>query len=265
MRFSSKKEKIIQKSFLKKGYIIFNVENKKVLKEIKNRVENIAINFLKKHKIRHKKKNLLDTIHLYIKPKNLNEFRLFVYSKINNSRRFQEMYYNLAKKHLDMICGNELVMQKKCNLSIQLPKDKSSLLPLHADVWVGDSEYEVVFWLPLVHVYKTKSMYILPKVDNDKYSKKIKYCKSVEDIFKKVKNKAKWLKLDFGQGLLFTQNLMHGNIVNIEKGTRWSFNSRFKAVFSPYRDKEIGTFFRPITLKPVTLLGMNFNLPDAKK
>ena len=208
-------------------------------------------------------KNLLDNIHNYLDVKMLNEFRLYVYNKINNSKDFQKIYYNLAKNYLEILCGNELVMQKKCNISIQLPKDDSSLLPLHADVWVGDSEYEIVFWLPLVNVFKTKAMYILSPRDNDKYSKKFKKFKSIDDIFTKVKKKVKWLKVDYGQGLLFSQNLMHGNVVNVEKGSRWSFNCRFKSIFSPYRDKEIGTFFTPITVKPITILGMNYNFPNA--
>ena len=53
-------------------------------------------------------------------------------------------------------------MQKKINLSIQLPNDNSSLLDVHADVWSGDSPYEAVIWMPLVDCFKTKSMYILP-------------------------------------------------------------------------------------------------------
>ena len=51
-------------------------------------------------------------------------------------------------------------------------------------------------------------------------------------------------------------------IVNAEKTTRVSFNCRFKSVFSPYRDKQIGNFFQPITIKPVTLIGMNYKHPN---
>ena len=53
-------------------------------------------------------------------------------------------------------------MQQRVNLSIQMPGDTSSLLPVHADTWSGDSPYEVVAWLPLVHCYGTKAMYLLP-------------------------------------------------------------------------------------------------------
>ena len=88
---------------------------------------------------------------------------------------------------LDVILGNELAMQLRINLSIQLPNDDGSLLPIHSDVWSGDSPFESVVWLPLVNCFKTKSMFILPP---SKYAKiKTLFLKkkssSSEEIFKK--------------------------------------------------------------------------------
>ena len=264
MKFSNDKEKRIQKKFIRNGYIIFDIDQKKNLNLIRKRIIEYSLKWFKKNSIKiRNKNNLLDETHKYLNTKMLNDFRLYIYEKINNSKDFQKIYYNIGKKYIDLLCGNELVMQKKCNLSIQFPNDDSSLLPLHADVWSGDSEYELVFWLPLVNVYKTKSMYILSPKDNLIHSKQLKKLKSINEIFSKVKKKVKWLKMNYGQGLLFTQNLMHGNVINIEKGTRWSFNCRFKSAFSPYRDKEVGSFFTPITIKPTTILGMNYKLPDV--
>ena len=71
-------------------------------------------------------------------------------------------YYEMAKKELSILCGNELVMQRKVNLSIQMPNDDSSLLPLHSDVWSGCSPFEVVIWIPLVNCKRSNSMHILP-------------------------------------------------------------------------------------------------------
>ena len=73
-----------------------------------------------------------------------------------------------------------------------------------------------------------------------------------ENIFKIIQKKVKWLNVKFRR-FLFNQCLPHGNIVNVEKETRWSLNCRFKSVFSPYHDKRIGEFFEPITLRPVSL------------
>ena len=162
MKFSNDKEKRIQKKFIRNGYIIFDIDQKKNLNLIRKRIIEYSLTWFKKNSIKIRNKNsLLDETHKYLNTKMLNDFRLYIYEKINNSKDFQKIYYNIGKKYIDLLCGNELVMQKKCNLSIQFPNDDSSLLPLHADVWSGDSEYELVFWLPLVNVYKTKSMYIL--------------------------------------------------------------------------------------------------------
>ena len=79
-------------------------------------------------------------------------------------------------------------MQSRLNLSIQFPQDKSSLLPVHSDVWSGDSPFETVVWLPLVDCYKTKSMFILPPKKYNKIKKIIsrKKFNSSDKIFEKL-------------------------------------------------------------------------------
>ena len=52
--------------------------------------------------------------------------------------------------------------------------------------------------------------------------------------------------------------------LNKEEETRWSLNCRFKGVFSPYSDKKIGEFFEPITLRKVSELAIDYNLPKIK-
>ena len=154
-------------------------------------------------------------------------------------------------------------MQRKVNLSIQFPKDKSSLLPIHSDVWSGDSPFEMVVWLPLVDCYKTKAMYILPPNKYNRMKKILsnKKMKSSEIIFKKIKKDLKWIKINYGQILMFNQCLPHGNVVNQEKETRWSLNCRFKGVFTPYKDKKIGEFFEPISLRRISQIAIKYNLP----
>jgi sporadic carbohydrate cluster 2OG-Fe(II) oxygenase len=154
-------------------------------------------------------------------------------------------------------------MQLRVNLSIQFPNDDSSLLPVHADTWSGDSPYEVVVWLPLVNCYGTKAMYILPPSNTDDLNKNfsIKAGKSSEDLYNAIKHDVKWLEVKFGEVLIFDQALPHGNRVNLETETRWSMNCRFKSVFTPYGDKKLGEFFDPITLRAATKIGMSYKLP----
>ena len=64
-------------------------------------------------------------------------------------------------------------MQKKINLSIQMPKDKDSLLDLHSDIYAGESPFQVVVWIPLVDAYKTKSMFFTKPKFNKKMNDKL--------------------------------------------------------------------------------------------
>ena len=56
---------------------------------------------------------------------------------------------------------------------------------------------------------------------------------------------------------------MHGNLVNETKETRWSFNCRFKSLMSPYDKKDIAETFLPISIRPATRFGMNYEEPQT--
>jgi hypothetical protein len=74
---------------------------------------------------------------------------------------------------------------------------------------------------------------------------------------------APFIEVAYGEALVFSQNVLHGNRVNEEPETRWSMNCRFKSALSPYADKKLGEFFEPITLRPATRLGLRYRLPDG--
>jgi sporadic carbohydrate cluster 2OG-Fe(II) oxygenase len=159
--------------------------------------------------------------------------------------------------------GNELAMQRRVNLSIQYPEDDTALLPVHADTWSGDSPFEVVVWVPLVDCFGTKAMYILPPEANDVLKTDFANLSkgNSERLFDAIADDLIWIEIKRGEVLIFNQTLPHGNRVNAEKQTRWSMNCRFKSVFTPYADKKIGEFFEPITLRPVSKLGLDYELP----
>tara|TARA_Y100000590_G_scaffold418572_1_gene519481 strand:+ start:533 stop:1336 length:804 start_codon:yes stop_codon:yes gene_type:complete len=264
--FLSQKEKDLSYEYETKGYLIKDIQDKDSLLKIRK----IFIQSIKKNiKVKSNFKNdedILNFIHKKIKSNKLNNFRLKIINEINENKEIRKLYYNVARTYLDILIGNELAMQLRINLSIQLPNDKSSLLPLHSDVWSGDSPYEMVVWLPLVDCYKTKAMYILPPKKYKKLKKAFlnKKSTSSQKIFKKLKKDLKWIDIKYGQVLLFNQCLPHGNVVNKEKETRWSLNCRFKGVFTPYNDKKIGEFFEPISLRKISQLAIKYNLPKIK-
>ncbi len=207
----------------------------------------------------------LDGIHARVDAAGLNDLRLAVINGVNALPWARETYYRLARGALERLVGNELAMQRRLNLSIQLPGDDSSLLPVHADVWNGDSPFEVVVWLPLVDCRDTKSMFLLPPPANAEVAARLGDFDGLgaEHLFADIEPHLVWIEIPFGHVLLFTQNLMHGNRVNREGATRWSLNCRFKSLFSPYADKRLGEFFEPITVRAATRLGMGYRLPGG--
>jgi sporadic carbohydrate cluster 2OG-Fe(II) oxygenase len=257
MDFLLKSEKILEKEFIKQGFIIRKVANKGAL----NKIQKFALDLLSK-----KGGNSLDNTHKNISIEELNDFRLEVINEINSQKWIREAYYQIAKPYLDILVGNELAMQSRINLSIQLPRDDSSLLPLHADTWSGNSPFEVVVWLPLVDCFNTKSMYFLMPNLANKLSDNFKLHMqgNSEDLFNSIKDDLTWIKINYGEVLVFNQSYPHGNVVNKENESRWTMNCRFKGLFTPYNDKNIGEYFEPITLRPVSKVAMNYNFPKTK-
>lgn len=260
--FPAKEKKIIS-DFEKNGFLIYEFNDRiNKVEKIKFFFEKNIKKILEKKKIKIKEsKDILNNFHKYIKPKELNSIRLELHNSINSQSWFLNTYFELGRQELEIICGNELAVQRKVNLSIQLPKDDSSLLPVHSDVWSGCSQYEVVLWIPLVDVYKTKSMFILPKNENNKYYKKFKNFKNSTLLQKSIDKKIKYLSIKYGQGLIFAHQIMHGNKINTTSETRWSFNCRFKSLMSPYDKKGLGETFYPILIRPATKIAMEYDHP----
>lgn len=260
--FLTVQEKKISKDYEKYGFVIKKVQNFSELEKMRK----ILVSYIKKKIPINKTLNddeLLNYIHKYLKPNKLNIVRKNLIEVINDNDEFRRSYYQISKDYLDVLLGNELAMQRRVNLSIQLPKDNSSLLPIHSDIWGGNSPFDLVVWVPMVNCYKTKSMYLLPPPKVNKINKLFKNSKnnSGDSLFKKIKKDLIWINVKYGEVLIFNQALPHGNVKNLEDETRWSFNCRFKSIFSPYNDKKLGEYFEAITLRKVSEIGMQYELP----
>jgi sporadic carbohydrate cluster 2OG-Fe(II) oxygenase len=257
-------ERALGDAFVRDGYVILPAESRGDLDRIRDLLADIAASYLKLP-VAEDKAAFLNRIHEKVDVQRLNDLRLAVIREMNEESWTRLSYFNTARRALEILAGNELAMQLRINLSIQLPNDDSSLLPVHADVWAGDSPYEVVLWIPYVDVYGTKTMYILPRDKDSRHQAKLAELKlkSAEELYRTIEPDLHWLDIPYGNVLLFTQNVMHGNIVNREPDTRWSSNCRFKSLFSPYHDKKLGEFFEPILVRPATRIGASYRLPSV--
>ncbi|MDC3119476.1 hypothetical protein OA430_00595 [Candidatus Pelagibacter sp.] len=259
------------KKFLKEGYIISKIENKKNF----NIIQDFVAKSIKRH-LKLKKKisinNLFNNLHKFIDKNDINNLRVKVYNELNSKKNLINLYFSLAETGIETIVGSELASQSKINFSIQIPHDKNSKLEMHADSLSGESKFQVVLWVPLVNVFGNKSMYIFDKklsVSTINKIERLKY-NGLNSIYQKNKKKKKFLKVKKGEYLIFSPNLLHGNITNTTEETRISMNSRFKNLFSNYADKSkfgkrLGYFYQPLKIKPITKFSLNFNIPNEFK
>jgi sporadic carbohydrate cluster 2OG-Fe(II) oxygenase len=209
----------------------------------------------------------LDGIHRLVQIDRLNSFRLGLYRELNGKAWFRPSYFSLARRLIEALVGNELAMQNRINFSIQMPKDRTSLLELHADVFAGETPYQVVQWLPLVDVRGTKSMFILPRPKSDAIAGRLKVFSQggMKQLYEEVERDLIWLDIPYGKVLVFSPNVLHGNVVNEEPTTRWSLNCRFTGLFTPYgtAERSLGAYYTPITPRPVTRLGSVYREPEG--
>jgi hypothetical protein len=253
----------IEKNFEKSGYIIVN-DTTGLVKSLRLEI----VNQIKKINSRLKyfsEEQVLNNFHKYFKKKNVNGVRLNLYNSINKIKNIDNIYYSICKETLDHLVGNEIAMQKKINLSIQMPRDPDSLLDMHSDIYAGESPFQVVVWIPLVDVSSTKSMFITTPKHNKRLNSLVLKTNDLttRDIYEKNKKFFHFLNIKFGQILIFSPLILHGNTINSSSQSRFSLNCRFKSLLSPFDVKvkshrNIPQFYRPLNTKIMTKIGFKY-------
>lgn len=258
--FQIPEEKQFTDTFLRTGYAIVPLAERERLDMIRERLHGRAMEILgltgaKRPSLQ----EFFDHTERFVGVERLNELRVGLIEFLNKDSQLRPALFNMARRHIEWAVGNEIAMQRTVNLSIQLPGDESSLLPLHSDVWSGNSPYELVLWLPLVNCRRTKSMYLLERPESEKILREFSEYSNfdAEALFRKIKPKLIWLEASYGQAALFTHSLLHGNRVNEEPTTRWTLNIRLKGLLTPYGVKELGESFLPTVIRPATRIGFD--------
>ena len=245
----------LTEQFLRDGYLIFPVENLIYLQNIKDFLIKQITSTLTLNA--GSDIDILNEFHTVVGKANINQIRLNLIDALNTRGETHKELFWLAQSKISDLVGNELAMQRRINLSIQIPKDETSVLDIHRDTDSGNSPFEVVLWLPLVDCYQTKSMFILPKhiekessslLSNDKIN-------TTDDLQQEFQSDLNYLNVPYGHAVLFTHTVYHGNTINKERETRWSMNVRFKGLFTPYGDKLVGETFMPIQKRAATQIG----------
>lgn len=265
--FTSQQEITLAEEFLRHGYIVRDAENPEALDAIRHRAVSAACEHLRiKHPADEAK--FLNSVHEILPVKKLNDLRLAVYNDLNAQSWLLPSYFSLGKGYIETLAGNELAMQRKVNVSIQMPNDASSLLEIHSDAFSGETPFQLVQWVPMVDTFDSKSMFYLPPDVNKTVASNLKQLaekSGMDAVFDRVREDLNWISVPYGKVLIFTPIPLHGNIINREPSTRWSMNCRFTGLFTPYSsvEKTLGNFYAPITTKVVSRIGMNYKVPSG--
>jgi sporadic carbohydrate cluster 2OG-Fe(II) oxygenase len=263
-RFTTDGDERLGREFIERGYVIAPAEDRAALDAIRDLIADTAAAHLAVTRPADAGA-FLDGIAAHVNLAELNALRLAIIDVLSAQDWFRAAYFATARTLLERLVGNELAMQRSLGLSIQLPDDPGSLLPLHSDAWSEDSPFEAVLWIPFVDCLRTKSMFMLPpQADRTWRARMDEFARQgVEALYRAVEPELEWLDVPYGNVLVFTHTMMHGNRVNVEPSTRWSINVRFKGLFTPYSDKKLGDFFDPITLRPASRIGIDYRLPGG--
>ena len=266
--FVRPEEQALAEEFAANGYVVRPVDDREALDELRRFVAQTVCDQLK-IQLPNDVDDFLNHIERVVPIEKLNEVRLNTYRKMNAAPWFRPTYFGLARSIIETLVGNELAMQNRVNLSIQLPRDNSSLLAIHADAFGGETPFQVVEWLPLVDCYKTKSMFILPRAKSEAvYATFTRYeGKGMDSLYKDVEKDVVWCNVPYGHVLVFSPNYLHGGVINEEPETRWSMNCRFTGLFTPYTgaEKKLGSYYLPITTRPVTKMALQYREPSGFK
>lgn len=198
-------------------------------------------------------------------PNNINEVRLNAYRKINEIKDWENLYYLMASRYIDYLLGPDLLIQRKLNLSVQLPKDSTSSLGIHADTLSGQSPFEIVLWAAITDAFDSNGMFYfdrsvskeifeqMPKMENSGLSK-------LKEMYW---SKVNFLDVKASQIVIFSGTIFHGNIINATDKTRVSINCRFKNLFSPQTpestpDRKVGVFYKLFSNSIITDIGKEY-------
>ncbi len=259
VNFLSTEEVELSNTFLRDGHVVREAESESILESVRQDVIQIAKNWLKQNGLESASFDLANS-HKFVPNDRLNDLRLTIFAEINKLSDIRQRYFSLARQTISTLVGNELAMQNKVNMSVQQPNDESSVLPMHSDIWTGDSPFQVVLWVPLTDASETNSMFFLPPLASREARDRVAAgeFKSMDQIENAYRSQLITMVVPHGKVLVFDSSCLHGNVLNETKTSRWSINCRFTGLLTPFTNPErrLGTYYLPITTRAATKMGL---------
>jgi sporadic carbohydrate cluster 2OG-Fe(II) oxygenase len=210
----------------------------------------------------------LALLHNYLNIQKVNDARLHLYHEINTNFSWQKCLFECIGSRLFELIGSDIMLQTRINVSIQLPHDDSSVLPMHSDCVSGDTPWQLNIWLPLTQAIKHNTMFLHSQVETLDYIKSIKSPSQDKDSSPKPESLSHlnkyWVEADELDVLIFNPAVLHGNTINTTSFSRLSLNVRAKSLFAPDAlnsnpDRQSCTYYQPFNISANTSFAMNMH------
>lgn len=179
-------------------------------------------------------------LHKVVSAEDVNKVRTQLFDLINKSDALDRLYAARYGELLRRLLGPDVLVQRRYNVSIQLPGDRNSVLPVHSDCWSGDSPYQINFFFAVTDCVDGNAMFLCPFENSTALVERYQTGElGFDEMLSLAREQAAWQNLRAGELLAFNPAAFHGNETNNTTSTRISLNVRFKGKHTPYLADEI--------------------------
>ena len=179
-------------------------------------------------------------LHKVVSAEDVNKVRTQLFDLINESDALDRLYAASYGELLRRLLGPDVLVQRRYNVSIQLPGDRNSVLPVHSDCWSGDSPYQINFFFAVTDCIDGNAMFLCPFENSTALIERYQTGElGFDEMLSLAREQAAWQNLRAGELLAFNPAAFHGNETNNTTSTRISLNVRFKGKHTPYLADEI--------------------------
>ena len=185
----------------------------------------------------------LSDLHRYVTPEQLAGVADAIYD-LFLSRKFIAAYDGLCAKIVADLFGGKASYQAVPSVRIQMPSQIS--VNYHTDEWYGHGHEVQNFWLPLVAVCGTNSMFVADAETSREVTDTIRAGrKSITEMNELARSVCSPLDMSFGEIFHFNSHIIHGTEVNATDKTRVSFDFRILRDGDDRGLKDQSFFLRP--------------------
>ena len=212
-----------------KGYAVINIENMEIFKNLRN-------SFIEKIKTSKENKNIDSVRKVMAKMTKAEINKLMVdLLKFNN---LSEMIIKSCPKLVESLCGNELFIQRRATIIMNVPGEGQPKQWPHYELMSGVSPFTYIIWAPLHDLEENSGVYYVNQREYLELIKKEQASGLVNGptVLNMMSNQ-KPTPLKFGQAIVFNPFILHGNIIFNSDFARVAYSTRFQSFNKPLLQK----------------------------